>query len=248
MSEKTSKLQVLNRDMIKYIAIIPMFIGHFVGYVSGENINDEPIIINLLMRLALIAPPIFFSFIADGYKYTRSRKKYALRLFIFACITQIPFMLANKMKFTEEPHYYNIFFTLFLGLMAIIVWESKWKLPLRIGAVILIDALTVAFYTEWMIFGVLIILGYHIFREKPKIRFIWFTVLILIWSAVQFIAGGVSLPYALCMIFFTELSFFIVTMCCNGKKGSHPTFSKWFFYIFYPAHLLVIWGAQLLIG
>ena len=248
MSEKTSKLQVLNRDMIKYIAIIPMFIGHFVSYIFGEKLSDKPLIINFLAASALIAPPIFFSFIADGYKYTRSRKKYALRLFIFACITQIPFMLANKMKFSEFPDEFNIFFTLFLGLMAIIVWESKWKMPLRIGAVILLDALTAVLGIEWLGFGIPIILGYHIFREKPKIRFIWFTVLILIWSAVQFIAGGVSLPYALCMVFFTELSFFIVTMCCNGKKGSHPTFSKWFFYIFYPAHLLVIWGAQLLIG
>ena len=248
MNEQTGKLKVLNRDMIKYIAIIPMFIGHFVSYIFGENLSDKPLIINFLAASALIAPPIFFSFIADGYKYTRSRKKYALRLFIFACITQIPFMLANKMKFSEFPDEFNIFFTLFLGLMAIIVWESKWKMPLKIGAVILLDALTAVLGIEWLGFGIPIILGYHIFREKPKIRFIWFTVMITAMTAIQFIAGGIRPIYALFMIFFMELSFFIVTMCCNGKKGSPPTFSKWFFYIFYPAHLLIIWGAQMLIG
>ena len=28
---------------------------------------------------------------------------------------------------------------------------------------------------------------------------------------------------------------------CSGKKGKHPLFGKWFFYVFYPLHYLIIW-------
>ena len=247
MTEQNKKLQVLDRDIIKYIAIIPMFIGHFVDYVFCNDTSQLSFILTVLQTSSLIAPPIFFSFIADGYKYTHSRKKYALRLFIFACITQIPFRLANDFDLLSFPKSFNIFFTLFLGLISIIIWESSRKLPLRIVGIVLLDALTLLIGSEWMIFGIPIILGYHIFRDKPKIRFIWFTSMILGMTAFQFMFSGISILYTVLMLVFMELSFFIVTMCCNGKKGRFPTFSKWFFYIFYPAHMFIIWAAKILI-
>lgn len=78
----------------------------------------------------------------------------------------------------------NIFFTLLAGLLAIIVWESNAKLITRIIGIVLIDALTVVLGCEWMIFGVPIILGTHIFRDAPKKRFIFFAVCTI---ATQFI-------------------------------------------------------------
>nr|WP_297969143.1 TraX family protein [uncultured Mogibacterium sp.] len=27
----------------------------------------------------------------------------------------------------------------------------------------------------------------------------------------------------------------------NGERGSKASFNKWFFYIFYPVHLVVLW-------
>ena len=41
-------------------------------------------------------------------------------------------------------------------------------------------------------------------------------------------------------LFDFAAAYVIMTVFYNGKKGKHPVFSKWFFYIFYPAHVLVI--------
>lgn len=248
--DDNSKIKVIDRDTIKYLAVIPMAVGHFFGYMQEAGvITDQPFWMTILIQSSLISPPIFFYLIAEGFRYTRSRKKYMLRLLIFAIITQIPFCLVSfgTLLTVDAVLNWNIIFTLFLGLSALCARESKLKLPLRIGAVILIDAVTVLLGCEWLIFGVPIILGLHIFREKPKIRLIWFTVCIF---CVEFISYGMSVyalvsPGFLWGMLFLLTGYFLVTKCYNGRKGRHPVFSKWFFYIFYPLHLLVIYFVQI---
>lgn len=244
------KLQVLDRDTVKLIAIVPMTIGHLLSYPEYfATMTDKPLWLHLLVQASLFAPPVFFFSIADGFKYTCSRKKYALRLLIFALITQISFTLANQGTLLTAQIFLNlnIIFTLLMSLAALIVWDSKLKLPIRIAAIVVLDAVTLLLQSEWMLFGILIVLGLHIFREKPKIRLIWFTVCAF---CVEFISNGLSIytlisPPFLFGMFFLLLSYFVMTVLCSGKKGKHPKFAKWFFYIFYPAHLLMIYFVKL---
>ena len=132
--------------------------------------------LTIIQALAIFAPPIFFFSISDGYIYAHLKKKYALRLLIFAVITRIPFALScyGTLFIWDAIFNLNVFFTLLAGLGAIVIWESKQKHAVRIVEIIIMDILTVLFGSEWMIFGVLIILGLHIFRQKPKERFILF--------------------------------------------------------------------------
>lgn len=249
-SEK-SKLKVINRDAIKYIAIIPMLIGHMVGYLLENEILNNNTICSIMSAIALFAPPIFFFSITDGYRFTRSKKKYALRLLVFAVITQIPFALVcnGTLLSIDTILNLNIFFTLLAGLLAIMVWESKAKLIIRIIGIILLDAITVVFMCEWMIFGVPIILGLHIFRDNPKMRFIWFAVCAVI---VQFICWGMSIytfvsPGFIAGTIALFAGYFFRTTFYNGDKGRHPVFAKWFFYTFYPLHLLLAYFLVLIL-
>lgn len=242
---KKSNLKVIDRDVIKYIAVIPMIIGHMVAWFQENNILNSDTVWTVLAAIALFAPPVFFFSISDGYIFTRSKKQYALRLLIFAVITQIPFALASYgTLFTLEAiRNLNIFFTLLAGLLAIIVWESNAKLITRIIGIVLIDALTVVLGCEWMIFGVPIILGMHIFRDAPKKRFIFFAVCTI---ATQFITWGMNVFILLSSGFIAGTlsmfaSYFFRTTFYNGKKGKHPVFAKWFFYIVYPLHFTVIY-------
>lgn len=205
----------------------------------------------ILTSLALFAPPIFFFSIADGYKYTSSRKKYALRLLLFAAASQIPFAILNYGTiFTLDAVLnLNVFFTLLAGLLAIILWESKLNLVLRIVGIVLIDGITYALCCEWMIFGVPIILALHIFENKPKIRFICFAVCI---AAIEFITYGMTIDAFITPGFISGTlslltGYFFRTVFYSGKKGKHPVFSKWFFYIVYPAHLALIYILVLLL-
>ncbi|MBR1593081.1 MAG: hypothetical protein IJ666_08775 [Ruminococcus sp.] len=245
------RYKVLDRDIMKYFAVIPMFIGHMIAWINLMNnpgneyaIYELPAGLMILCGLSLFCPPVMFFFIADGYKYTRDRKKYALRLFIFACITQ-PF---DWLIF--QPIYgwwtSNVIFTLFFGLLAVMAWESKYKLWQRISLVILCTAATVLIYSDWIIFGVLFILMLHIFREKPKKRFIAYTVLILIHTLMNVFSYGKASAfkitvYMIVMFSVFMLAYFCMTALYNGKKGRHPVFAKWFFYVFYPVHYLIIW-------
>ncbi|SDA33129.1 TraX protein [Ruminococcus sp. YE71] len=243
---------MIDRDTAKLIAILPMTIGHLLSYQeSFAEMTDKPLWLHLLVEASLFAPPVFFFSIADGFKYTRSRKKYALRLLVFALITQIPFTLANQgtLLTTQIFLNLNIIFTLLMSLAALIVWDSKLKLPVRIAAIAALDAVTLLLQSEWMLFGILIVLGLHIFREKPKTRLIWFTVCAF---GVEFISNGMSIhtlisPPFLFGMFFLLLSYFMMTVLCSEKKGKHPKFAKWFFYIFYPAHLLMIFFVKLIV-
>lgn len=235
-------LKKFDRDIVKFIAVIPMAIGHLIGALMSNGIIGYSQLTLVLSTLALIAPPVFFFFIAEGYRYTSSRKNYAKRLLLFALITQIPFSLLNYNSiFTFKE--LNIFFTLFLGLMSIVLWESGLPLPYRIIGVILIDGVTVLLGCEWQIFAVPMILVFHIFTDDPKRRFIWYLGLCIFH---QFMYGGMSIYVFMsfgfilgigCMLF----AYALTTVFYSGEKGCHAKLSGQFFYVFYPAHLAVIY-------
>lgn len=253
---ENSKLKVLNRDMMKYLALIPMFIGHMIAWINLMNnpenslaVYELPIPLLILTGLSLFCPPVMFFFIADGYKYTKDKKKYALRLLIFACISQ-PF---DWLVFQPILGWWtsNVIFTLFFGLLAIIAWESRFKLWQRIALVVLCVGATVLIYSDWMIFGVIFILFLHIFREKPKARFISYSILILLHTSLNLTSLGSVPTFKLLLYMFVMLASFMAAYFCmttfyNGRKSSHPVFAKWFFYIFYPLHYLIIFAVKML--
>ena len=248
-SEKSYK--IFNRDMMKYLALIPMFIGHAIAWINLMNnpssniaVYELPMALMIISAFSLFCPPVMFFFIADGYKYTRDRKKYALRLLLFAVITQ-PF---DWLIFQPLNGWWssNVIFTLFFGLLSIICWESKFKLWKRILLVILCVAATALVNSDWLVTGVVIILFLHIFREKPKTRFIVYTSIALVHCLLNLILLGKApveklLTYMAIMFGMFMAAYFCMTIFYNGKKGKHPTFAKWFFYAFYPAHYLIIW-------
>lgn len=238
----------INRDMLKYLAVIPMVIGHFCGYLSdGMLYKDMNLATFILMQMSLFAPPIFFFFITEGFRYTRSRKKYAIRLLLFAFINQVPFCLANygTLLITDFFLSLNIIFTLFLGLVSIVVWESKLKILPRILLIVLLDTVTYLLVSEWMIFGIPIMLGFHIFRDTPKRRFLWFLSMITLHELILGILNFSGWFYTGLSTLITfgamMLAYYLIFNHYNGEKGKHPEFAKWFFYILYPVHLLVIY-------
>lgn len=238
-------LEILNRDLLKLIALIFMMIWHTAAYFQLAEILEFNAVWDVLSAISLFAPPVFFFFVSQGYIYTHSKSKYALRLFVFAVITQVPFALVNYgTVFTLNIlRNLNILFTLFAGFIAIIVWESGAKLATRLILIILIDALTAVLRCEWMFFGVLIILIMHIFREEPKKRTFCFAICNII---VNFALRGVTLytlisPGFIAGTLSMFAGYFCATVLYNGKNSKFSTFAKWFFYIAYPIHFAIIY-------
>lgn len=97
-------------DILKVIAMVTMLIDH-IGYLFFPSMM-------IFRTVGRIAFPIFAYLIGIGYNHTSSLKKYMLRLFIFALVTQIPYSFFNR-SLTFEPYNLNILFTLVLGLVFI---------------------------------------------------------------------------------------------------------------------------------
>jgi len=102
---------------LKIIAMITMLIDH-----TGHLIFGDFSYFNYIGRLAF---PIFAFQISQGYIHTKDFKKYAFRLAVFALIAQIPFMLfISIITGAFFTWYLNIFFTLLLGLLAILAYDK----------------------------------------------------------------------------------------------------------------------------
>lgn len=125
---------------IKRIAMTAMFIDHFAASIlyrvihfknteikawmlaNLENYQEVIDILTLIyefMRsIGRLSFPIFCFFIVEGMFHTRSKLKYAIRMFIFALISEIPFDIALFGKISDFKHQ-NVYFTLLIGLVAI---------------------------------------------------------------------------------------------------------------------------------
>ena len=100
---------------LKIIALITMFIDH-LGYAIFNKFS----FFNYIGRVAF---PIFAFQISEGFHYTKNVKKYFARLLLFAMFSQIPFMLFLSI-FSNNIYKLNVFFTLFLGLFSIYIYDK----------------------------------------------------------------------------------------------------------------------------
>lgn len=250
---KWNKIRFINRDMLKYMALFLMSGGHLIIYIGIAHFIDwmPRLLIRIFVYGEMFAPPVFFFFISEGFRYTRSRKKYAIRLLILALVTQVPFYFCHF--FQTEPLWHiftewNVIATLLAGVLVLMVWESKWKLPVRIIVMVLITAATSLIQAEWLIAGPILIFMFYITGKKPVLRFILYTVAMFAYS---FFIDGFYWPFTKstwCFYIAEMCAIVLITFFYNGKKGHFPKFSKWIFYVFYPLHLLAVFVVNMLIG
>ena len=236
-------------NALKLAAIALMLIDH-ICVVFGPRLYAAVPVLYLnghepLRTLARIAFPLFAFFIAVGASYTKSIKKYLLRLLAFALISEVPFDLAVFGKWLEFS-YQNVFFTLLLGLLSIYVYEKLR--PAKLTPLALVFLFAAAFAAEFLIScdygftGVVCIFLFYIFLHASSpvreigIVFACFSVALM----PGFITvGSWSIPFFV----INELELFAVAaaplmLLYNGNKGFYM--NRWIFYAFYPAHLLVL--------
>ena len=183
--------------------------------------------------------PIFAFLLIQGYTHTRSRKKYLLRLFLFGCLSEIFYDFAFYHTFFYSGDQ-NVLLTLFLGLLLLCFLSKIDKFlqfldnatkiltlfTIHFFLVFLFCLLALVFSCDYTIYGILLIYFFYLFRNH-----IWFYSLILI--------GLSSLTFIDVVAFnqiWSLLSFPILYLY-NGQKGKS---FKYFFYLYYPLHLLIL--------
>lgn len=279
---------------LKMIAVISMFIDHLgatvlLGFLYASRrgtaaiIDSERLLDQLLvwghdnwttvysiyeyMRyIGRIAFPIYCFLIVEGFLHTKNVKKYALRLGLFALISEIPFDLAFNRGWLDISSN-NVYFTLLIGLL--VIWgislirkecglfapdasqglqeaqevpEERSKKSIEIirklcGIITILACIGVGafvakyiLHTDYGAAGVLTIVVMYLLHKKSWMGFIVAVlVLTLMTNSTELIAliGAVFVCYY------------------NGERGKNV---KYFFYAFYPVHLLLLWLITYLLG
>lgn len=254
--------QRLSGSTLKWAAIVTMFVDHLgatlvwslyeqehMAYIQangydllgGQSEMSAWYSVYLLMRAAgRIAFPIFCFLLVEGFCHTRSRGRYALRLGTFCLIAEIPFDIAfnDPANGLVELSSQNVFFTLLLGFLAIWVcerlperWPAGVRIPAQIAAAMLLGAAAELLGTDYGFFGVCLILALYWGKCWPGLGKAW----------QQALLGTVAVLCYCCLednwIEIYAIFGLLLTLLYDGRRGSDW---KWFFYLFYPAHLLAL--------
>jgi hypothetical protein len=250
----------LSGSALKVIACISMLIDHcsaiiLWNYMQTAGSQDTYLkdIYNVGRAIGRIAFVLYAYLIVEGFFHTRDRRKFLLRLGAFALVSEIPFDLA----FRDQIFYWksqNVFFTLLLGVLALWAWEWLGKhtnVWCQYAAVLLCSAAAYLMKTDYTYTGVLLIFVlYCTHGAHPLWQFVSAAAVLLFgtWSADCLRYGE---RYSVQYLFWVSLremyavAAFVPISLYNGKRGRQ--LPKWFWYSFYPVHLLALYGVAKLL-
>lgn len=240
--KKFKEFQILSAGTLKMIAIVTMLIDHFAagvyaklyscGFLYRWGVNEHASDIYQMCRnIGRFAFPIFCFLLVEGFYHTRSRAKYLRNLILFAFVSEIPFdlLLMDGIGLTGQ----NVFFTLAIALGCIwgitkvkerFVSDPIVSLMLQGGIILTGCLLSHILSTDYSYYGIVLVLIFYYYRNNRflacLVGYVWF--LFEPWCFPAFVA----------ILFY------------NGKRGISL---KYFFYAFYPAHLLLLYGLRILL-
>lgn len=234
------KLRRLNRDEVKYIAVFAMMLNH----ISAVFLQKGTFLGELLLDVGYFTAPIMIYFLVEGYYYTRSRKKYALRLFLFGLISQIPFYLALSPG-GPFPGMLNMMFSLFFCFMIMeVTMQIHHGLLKFVLYLVLILILSICDWPTMSFVYTFLFADAYGSKTRLKKAFVIATIIFMVplymTNSMLFPAGKAFLLTG-CSALGVLAAGFTIVYLYNGEKATKgTTFSKWFFYLFYPLHLLMI--------
>lgn len=233
------KRKPLNRDAIKYIAVFAMLLNH----IANVFLPPDSLLFEVLTDIGYFTAITMCYFLVEGYSHTRSKKRYGQRLLFFALLSQAPFFLAFGYSTL------NMLFTLFFCFLILVSLERIQNRNQQSWAVAGLVFLTV--FCDWAVFGAAFTLLFaknmgnrEGLRRSYRYSYIAFSLCNFLYYLER-----TSLPLALLHGLGSGLGILASGYCIlylyNGRHASRGRgFSKWFFYLFYPAHLLLLAGIR----
>ena len=202
-----------------------------------------------LTCIGRLAFPIFAFMLVEGSSHTKNLRKYALRLFLFALISEIPFNLMTGGSIFYPLHQ-NVLWT-FLISLGLVHWNGKMqdkKLWLRIlvGCATVVIGYVVGLLTmvDYLHAGILTVLVFYFFRQRK-----WWSYLgqaLCLWYIHAEMLGGIGweLPLGDGSFFIPRQALALLALIpiwlYRGKQGHHSRTFQYICYAFYPLHLLIL--------
>ena len=213
------------RELLKWIAIITMTVDHIGAVLYPE--------LDVLRYVGRLSFPLFAYLLVLGIENTRNVRNYFTRLFVFAIISQVPFFLAIDY---EPFQLLNIFFPLSFGLLFI----HFFKRGSLVAFIPLLAFLVLPF--DYGIYGIAIIGCMSILRENTKfgvVSLILLNALFLVPFSSQFLSIG-AIPLVL-----LHNNGLLTAKIQSTKEYRSSVWRKYFFYIYYPLNLALLYIIKL---
>ena len=233
MPTQTKKFSGLTGNQLKIIALIAMTCDHV-----GLQLFPDVLFLRIIGRLAL---PIFAYMIAEGCRYTRSPKKYLLTILGVAVLCQVVYFAAMGSL------YQCILVTFTLSILLIqsldrarnqedhqtavttaLIWAGV--VFVCVGLPLLLDHTD--FAIDYGLWGVLLPVLIYLGRDQKEKLLLTGAGLVLL-----------ALSFTGMTQWFSLLTLPLLALY-NGQRGKRKM--KYFFYVYYPLHLAVIYGISLL--
>ena len=237
---------------LKRIACISMIIDHATYVFIPENdvngwmgVSVPYLIGRCLGRTAFI---LFAFLLVEGFFHTSSLKKYILRMAIAAVISEPAFdLMCGRLNLKSFLVLQNILFTftlslIFMGLLEMVKERFGYSQELSskikynvLAALICVGGFVSAYFfrIDYGVVGIGLVFVFYFLRGSRKL---YLVLAVFVWSLVC-----IALKYEL---EWAGLIALIPICMYHGEKGKG---SKWFFYIFYPAHMLILGLIRVLI-
>lgn len=197
-----------------------MLIDHIGAVFTPDQFNG----FRIIGRLAF---PIFCFLLVEGFYHTHDVKRYIGRLGLFVLLSELPFDLAFSGMWSNQSQ--NVFFTLFIGMLVIYsmsLIKDKVRendlLCISISLLVIVVGCYVAdnLKTDYNSMGILLIVAFYLFRGEQ--RMLTMVAFVLLFGQYEIYA-----MFSMLLIYFY-----------NGEKGPRM---KYFFYVFYPGHLIILY-------
>ena len=179
----------------------------------------------LLRMIGRIAFPLYGFLLTEGFLHTHDKKKYAMNLFFFAVISEIPWNLEHSGTWFYSGQ--NVFFTLFLGLLCMICYENYSHSPEKLlSSLLVISFVALVLNADYGLRGVGFLFLLYLLRNQPVLQAI--------------VPCSILNQPAACMLAFIPVSLY------NQERGFiQGKFWKYAFYAIYPVHMLILFYLKL---
>lgn len=230
---------------LKIAAIVGMTANH-VANIFVDSLPFEVAV--ALYALGGLTFPIMAFLLCEGYRHTSNVRRYAIRLAIFAAISQVPFSLLWGATL-------NVLVTLLIGLG--LLWAKEHLRNQGIWICTVCIGLAVSSLCDWGVIGPLMILLFHYWHDKPHGTLLTMLVamvvlgLPMLFAALNIVMGA---PAEIPPVFlwgglaYYTIGFALATLLMVSYNGLRGRSLKWFFYAYYPAHLLLLWAIAAYVG
>ena len=224
------------------LAMVFMLCDHLWGTIVPGHL--------WLTCVGRLAFPIFAFLLVEGYFHTSDLKKYALRLFLFALVSEIPFNLAICGN-VFYPLHQNVLwsFLISLGLIHRLERSRKtgrpWRFAIIAAAALgLGSILGLVTFVDYYHAGILTVLVLYFFRGRK-----WWQLagqFLALWYINTAILGGLvwEIPLFGTTLVLHQQSLALLALIpvwlYRGTQGHHSKTFRYFCYGFYPCHLLIL--------